>query len=60
MVGGYYMCFGGSSGFLEKRRQSKLSLAFCSEFVCAYAAHMHSLCASVTAVYLSFFVLGEH
>ena len=35
-----------------------LYLAFWSEFAIAYAAQVYSLCASVTAVYLSFFVFG--
>ena len=34
-------------------------LAFWSEFASAFAAQVHSLCASVTAVYLSFFVFGR-
>ena len=29
------------------------------EFASAFAAQVHSLCASVTAVYLSFFVFGR-
>ena len=33
-------------------------MAFWSEFASAYAAQVHSLCASVTAVYLPFFVFG--
>ena len=32
---------------------------FWSEFASAYAAQVHSLCASVTAVYLPFFVFGR-
>jgi len=35
------------------------SLAFWSEFAGAFAAQAHSLCASVTAVYLPFFVFGR-
>jgi len=31
-------------------------LAFWGEFASAFAAQVHSICASVTAVYLSFFV----
>jgi hypothetical protein len=34
-------------------------LAFWSEFASAYAAQVHSLCDSVTAVYLPFFVFGK-
>jgi len=34
-------------------------LAFWSEFASAFAAQVHSLCASVTAVYLFFFVFGR-
>jgi len=34
-------------------------LAFWSEFASAFAAQVHSLCASVTAVYLPFFVFGR-
>jgi len=34
-------------------------LAFWSEFAGAFAAQVHSLCASVTAVYLPFFVFGR-
>jgi len=34
-------------------------LAFWSEFASACAAQVHSLCASVTAVYLPFFVFGR-
>ena len=30
-----------------------------SEFASAFAAQVHSLCASVTAVYLPFFVFGS-
>jgi hypothetical protein len=33
--------------------------AFWSEFASAFAAQVHSFCASVTAVYLSFFVFGR-
>ena len=43
----------------EERRQLEPSLAFWSEFASAYAAQVHSLCASVTAVYLPFFVFGR-
>ena len=32
---------------------------FWSEFAGAFAAQVHSLCASVTAVYLPFFVFGR-
>ena len=31
----------------------------CARFASAFAAQVHSLCASVTAVYLSFFVFGR-
>ena len=34
-------------------------LTFWSEFASAFAAQVHSLCASVTAAYLSFFVFGR-
>jgi len=34
-------------------------LAFWSEFASAFAAQVHFLCASVTAVYLPFFVFGR-
>jgi len=34
-------------------------LAFWSEFASAFAAQVHSVCASVTAVYLPFFVFGR-
>ena len=33
-------------------------MAFWSEFASSFAAQVHSLCASVTAVYLPFFVFG--
>jgi len=36
-----------------------LRAAFWSEFASAFAAQVHSLCASVTAVYLPFFVFGR-
>jgi len=36
-----------------------LALAFWSEFASACAAQVHSLCASVTALYLPFFVFGR-
>jgi len=35
------------------------SLAFWSEFAGAFAAQVHYLCASVTAVYLPFFAFGR-
>jgi hypothetical protein len=44
---------------LEERRQLEPQLAFWSEFASAYAAQVHTLCASVTAVYLPFFVFGR-
>jgi hypothetical protein len=44
---------------LEERRQLEPLLAFWSEFASALAAQVHSLCASVTAVYLPFFVFGR-
>jgi len=34
-------------------------LAFWSEFASAFAAQVRSVCASVAAVYLSFFVFGR-
>ena len=34
-------------------------MAFWSEFSGAFAAQVHSVCASVTAVYLPFFVFGR-
>ena len=43
----------------EERRQLEPSLAFWSELAGAFAAQVHSLCASVTAVYLPFFVFGR-
>jgi len=45
--------------FSEERRQLEPSLAFWSEFASAFAAQVHSLGASVTAVYLPFFVFGR-
>ena len=41
----------------EERRQLEPQLASWSELAIAYATQMHALCASVTAVYLPFFVL---
>jgi len=35
------------------------TMPFWSEFAGAFAAQVHSLCASVTAVYLPFFVFGR-
>jgi len=43
----------------EERRQLEPSLAFWSEFSSACAAQVHSACASVTALYLSFLVFGR-
>ena len=43
----------------EERRQLEPSLAFWNVFAGAFAAQVHSLCASVTAVYLPFFVFGR-
>ena len=43
----------------EERRQLEPQLAFWSEFASAYAAQVHYLCASVTAMYLPYLVLGE-
>ena len=43
----------------EERRQLEPSLAFWSEFASAYAAQVYSVCASVTDVYLLFFVFGR-
>ena len=37
----------------------RVPVSLWSEFASAFAAQVHSLCASVTAVYLSFFVLGR-
>ena len=35
------------------------SISFWSEIASAYAAKVYSFCASVTTVYLSFFVIGR-
>jgi hypothetical protein len=43
----------------EEWRQFQPKLAYWSEFASAYAAHVYSLCASVTAVYLPFFISRE-
>jgi len=43
----------------EERRQLEPELAFWSEFASAYAAQVHSFCASVTAVYLPFCFFGR-
>jgi len=43
----------------EERRQLEPNLAFWSEFASACVAQVHSLCASVTAVYLPFLVFGR-
>ena len=40
-------------------RYNRRKLAFWSEFTSAFAAQVHSICASVTAVCLSFFVFGR-
>ena len=45
--------------FIAQRRQLEPELAFWSIFAGAQAAQVLSLCASVTTVYLFFFVIGR-
>jgi len=54
-----YIIHRGSVLIFSTRRQLEPELAFWSIFAGAQAAQVLSLCASVTTVYLFFFVIGR-